>query len=111
MHAAVIAETLTSEGHDVVAVVSTSSLRGTPDQDLLAHAAADDRVIVTENVVDFAALANLWSVERQGHAGLIFTDPKRFDRAMAAYPGNVIVALRTLLANPPDIAPSGIWWL
>lgn len=111
MHAPVIAEALVGEGHDVVAVASTPSLRGTPDRDLLAHAAAEDRVIVTENVVDFAALANLWSVERQRHAGLIFTNPKRFDRAMAAYPGDVIVALHTFLANPPDLAPSGVWWL
>ncbi len=48
--------------------------------------------------------------EGRVHAGLIFMNPKRFNRATLAYPGNLVVALRELLRNPPDGA-SGTWWL
>jgi hypothetical protein len=77
----------------------------------LTYAAAHGLIIVTENVVDFAAIATAWATKGQPHAGLIFTSPKRFNRATVAYPGNLIVELRALLGNPPDIGASGTWWL
>jgi hypothetical protein len=30
---------------------------------------------------------------------------------MFAYPGNLVVALRGLLGDPPEIGASGTWWL
>jgi predicted nuclease of predicted toxin-antitoxin system len=111
MHAPAVAIALRAEGNDVVAVAATPSLRGTPDEDLLAYGAANQLVIVTENVVDFAAIASRWATDGIPHAGLIFTSPKRFNRATRAYPGNLVVALREVLAEPPDIGASGTWWL
>lgn len=111
MHAPAIADALGAEGHDVVAVAATPSLRGTSHEDLLAYAAARQLVVVTENVVDFAAIAARWAADGRAHAGLIFTSPKRFNRASLAYPGNLVVALRGLLGDPPDIGASGTWWL
>jgi predicted nuclease of predicted toxin-antitoxin system len=111
MHAPLAADALRADGHDVVAVAATPALRGTSDEDLLTYAAAHGLIIVTENVVDFAAIASAWAMEGRPHAGLIFTSPKRFNRATLAYPGNLMVALRALLGNPPDIGASGTWWL
>jgi hypothetical protein len=40
-----------------------------------------------------------------------FDDPRRFNRATHACPGNFIVALREFLSNPPIAGKSWIWWL
>jgi hypothetical protein len=111
MHAPAVADALRADGHDVVSVAATSSLRGTSDEDLLAYGAEQGLVIVTENVVDVSVIAARWATERRPHAGLIFTSPRRFDRAMLAYPGNLVVALREMLEDPPDVGASGTWWL
>jgi hypothetical protein len=111
MHAPAIAEALTDEGWDVVAVASTPSLRGLSDEDLLAYAAAEGRVLVTENTVDFATIAARWASDGRDHNGLIYTNPRRFHRATIAYPGNAIAALRQLLHAPPVFGPSATWWL
>lgn len=111
MHAPLIADALTRDSWDVVAVASTAQLRGMPDSDLFTHATTTGRTLVTENVVDFAPLANLWAVQNKTHAGLVITNPKRFNRATLAYPGNLIAALRMFLNDPPINGESWTWWL
>jgi hypothetical protein len=111
MHSPAIADALRTEGHDVVAVAATPSLRGASDDDLLAYAVAQQLVVVTENVGDFVTITGCWATEGRAHAGLIFTSPKRFNRATVAYPGNLVTALRALLREPPDLGASGTWWL
>ena len=111
MHAPAVADALTADGWDVVAVAANPSLRGTSDEELLAYATAEGRALVTENIVDFAVIVTRWAGEQRSHAGLIFTNPKRFNRATIAYPGNLVVALRALLEDPPAIGASGSWWL
>ncbi|MFN0092142.1 MAG: DUF5615 family PIN-like protein [Acidimicrobiales bacterium] len=111
MHAPVAAAALNDEGWDVVAVATVAGLRGTPDEELLTWAANEGRLLVTENIADFAAIAARWTAEHRDHAGLIFTSPKRFNRATLAYPGDLIAALRALLQDPPDLGASAVWWL
>ena len=118
MHAPAVAAALAGAGFDVVAVAAEPSLRGSPDDDLLDHATAAGRALVTENVADYAVLATSGrllatsrAVAGEPHAGLIFTNPTRFNRAALAYPGDLIAALRTFLHNPPVSGESWIWWL
>ncbi len=111
MHSPSIADALTRDSWDVVAVASTAELRGMPDADLLAYATTTGRALVTENIVDFAPLTNQWATENKAHTGLIFTNPKRFNRATLAYPGNLITALRAFLDDPPIDGESWNWWL
>jgi hypothetical protein len=111
MHAPSIADALTKDSFDVVAVASGADLRGVSDADLLARAASSGRALVTENIVDFALLANQWATESRPHPGLIFTNPRRFNRATLAYPGNLMAALRNFLDDPPIDGQSWIWWL
>jgi hypothetical protein len=111
MHAPSIADALTRDNHDVVAVAGVPGLRGLADPDLLEYAAAADRALVTENVADYIPLATQWASEGRTHAGLIFTNPKRFDRASLAYPGNLIAALHRFLDDPPIDGASWTWWL
>jgi predicted nuclease of predicted toxin-antitoxin system len=110
MHAPAVGA-LTGDGWDVVAVAASVALRGTADDDLLAYAATEGRVLVTENIVDFAVIASRWASEERPHAGLIFTNPKRFNRATIAYPGTLVAALRALLEASFVLGPSGTWWL
>jgi predicted nuclease of predicted toxin-antitoxin system len=111
MHSPTIADALAKSSWDVVAAASTPDLRGMPDSDLLAYVTADGRAVVTENIVDFALLTAQWAAENRPHAGLIYTNPKRFNRATLAYPGNLIGTLRTFLNDPPIDGESWTWWL
>lgn len=111
MHAPSIAEALARDSWDVMAVASMADLRGMSDRNLLAYATADGRAVVTENIVDFALLTTQWAAENRPHAGLVYTNPKRFNRATLAYPGNLINALRTFLDDPPVDRESWTWWL
>ena len=81
------------------------------DQNLLARSAATGRALVTENVVDFVPLTWQWTGEGRAHAGLIFTNPNRFNRATLAYPETLMTALRRFLNDPPIDGESWIWWL
>ncbi len=111
MHAPGIADSLAEESFDLVAVAADPALRGMPDEDLLTYATQNERALVTENVADFMPLAAQWAGAGKAHAGLIFTNPRRFNRATLAYPGNVIAALREFLTNPPITGESWTWWL
>lgn len=44
-------------------------------------------------------LAKQWTGEGRAHAGLIFTNPKRFDLASLRYPVTVIDGLREILSD------------
>jgi hypothetical protein len=77
MYPPALARQLRSHGHDVVAVLDVEvGLAAKTDEDVLAWAARNGRCVVTENVSDFARLA------QQGfsHAGLIFVSSRRFPR-------------------------------
>lgn len=111
MHALSIAEVLRSEGFDVSAVAERSELRGTSDADLFELASSTTSVIVTENIRDFAPLAGRWVADQRDFAGLIFTSPRRFNRAAVAYPGDVLAALRHWLSTAPPAGGSWTWWL
>jgi hypothetical protein len=111
MHAPSIAAELTGEAFDVVAAAAQPELGGMSDEELLAYATTELRPLVTENVADFMPLATRWVDEHKAHAGLIFTNPKRFNRATLAYPGNLITSLREFLTDPPITEESWIWWL
>ena len=111
MHGPSVAVELTGEAFDVVAVVAHPDLRGLADEELFAYATTERRALVTENVADFIPLATRWAGEDNAHAGLIFTNPKRFNRATLAYPGNLIASLRQFLTDPPITGKSWIWWL
>ena len=111
MHAPGVAVQLTGETFDVVAVATQPDLRGMADEELLAYAVTAGRALVTENVADFMPLASKWAGEHKTHAGLIFTNPKRFNRSTLAYAGNLIALLREFLTDPPITGESWIWWL
>lgn len=78
-----VADQLRSKGHNVLAVVADPALLALPDDQILAHATATGRAVVTANIKDFMALDAHFRAAGQAHAGLIFVSSKTFpqDRA------------------------------
>lgn len=76
MYPAGLAEALRSRGHDAVAVVERSDLVGRVDTRVLTAAVEDERCLVTENVRDFAVLA-----QEMPHAGVLLVSAGRWPRS------------------------------
>lgn len=87
---------LRAAGHDVRALQEEPDAEGLDDPDVLALAAAEERIVVTRNSRDFGPLAREWAELGRVHAGMILTwsfDHSRFteivdgvERYLAAYP-------------------------
>jgi hypothetical protein len=71
----VTAERLRDRSIDADASKESTALAGLDDDVILTLATLDQRVIVTENVLDFAVLAR-----RAEHVGIVFCHPGRFPR-------------------------------
>lgn len=95
MLSAAIADQLRRRGYDVVAVVEDVSLVSTPDVDLLAHAAKEQRVLVTANIGDFAAIAGDWRTGSRVHHGIVYVAYRIFgqDRSFIGALVDGLVAL------------------
>lgn len=108
MYPPTAAERLRERGIDALAVKESPELTGRDDADVLALAALDRRILVTENVADFAVLAR--TVE---HVGMVFCHPRRFPR-VPHHLGRFVAALAALAVAPPAGLGSGDavqWWL
>lgn len=67
----VIGEALKREGHDVFAVDQRPDLEGMSDEDLLALAVKEGRILITANVRHFLPLVTEKSVKGESHPGCI----------------------------------------
>ena len=99
-------------GHDVRPVSKDPRLEALSDANVLAYATREGRVLVTENVVDFTRLHRYVLAAGERHAGLIFTNPRRFPRDKRAM-GHLLCALDDYLRGLPMDADltDGISWL
>jgi hypothetical protein len=107
MYPPALAQRLRAEGHNVVAVLDVEvGLASKSDEDVLTWAARNNRCVVTENVSDFARLA------QQGfaHCGLVFVSSRRFPRAGSGL-RRLGGALDALLASKRLPGRDGIVWL
>ena len=98
-----IAGQLRRRGYDVVAVVEDVSLISTPDEGLLAHAAEQQRVLVTANTGDFAAIAGDWRAGGRVHHGIVYAAYRTFgqDRSFIGAMVDALAALYRANALPP----------
>ena len=77
-----VGERLTAAGHDVRALDQEPALEGLDDDDVLALAAAEERILVTHNIRDFPAIIREWAGGERSHAGVILVygiDHREFD--------------------------------
>lgn len=67
----VIGRHLREKGHDVYALDEHRELEGIDDEELLALATDENRILVTHNVKDFPDILRGWAEEGRSHAGCI----------------------------------------
>jgi hypothetical protein len=105
-----IAGQLRAKGHDVLAVVSDPALTGLADDQILAHASAAGRALVTANIKDFMPLDARYRAAGQPHAGLVLISAKTFpqDRSFTA---TITTALSALLDQPNPIEAGQVLFL
>jgi Domain of unknown function (DUF5615) len=110
MFSGIIAEQLRAKGHNVLAVVADAALVGLADDQILAHASAAKRALVTANIKDFIPLDARYRAASQTHAGLILVSARTFpqDRTFTAA---IISALSALLDQPSQIQPGQVFFL
>lgn len=112
MHSPRVAAALAQDGFDVVSIGADVERKGHDDVDVMEFAVAQRRVVVTENLDDFASMASAWLAQGGSFPGIVLTPQGRFVRTRGkAYPGSLIRALRVFLADPPVSGDSWIWWL
>jgi len=92
-----IAVGLRDRGHDVRAV-SELGWQSEDDLPLLAQCSGEGLALVTNNVGDFAVIAQRWADEGRVHAGLIFTSDAQWPRRRDMI-GRFVDALDMLLAG------------
>ena len=68
-----IARRLRADGYDIV-TTQQAGRKGAADEDQLAYAASQDRVLFTHDIQDFGSIAIRWSIERRDHAGIYIAD-------------------------------------
>ena len=103
MWSAEIARQLRRGGHDVVAATELAArYRGVTDEVVFARASDDGRVVVTDNVPDFATLLADAASRGEAHSGVVFALRPAFDRSRPGVVGTMTRALgRLLRADEP----------
>lgn len=94
----VIAEQLRDRDHDAVAVAERPELRSMPDDEFLAHATGEWRVLVTMNIGDFARIDATWKSQRRAHAGLMLVPSAGFPQNRS-FIGRLVRALDQAIAD------------
>ena len=88
-----IARELRREGFDVVAVkADRPELEALADREVLRHAAAERRALVSNDVLDFQPIHNRMLADGEDHYGILFTD----DVAMPRNKGSIPLWVQTL---------------
>jgi predicted nuclease of predicted toxin-antitoxin system len=62
---------LQAAGHDVRALDQEPALEALPDEEVLALATGEQRILVTHNIHDFPAVLRDWAQAGRSHAGII----------------------------------------
>ena len=110
MFSGIIAEQLRAKGHDVLAAVADPALTGLADDQILAHATAARRALVTANIKDFIPLDTRYRAADQSHAGLILVSTKTFPQNRG-FPSAVATALAVLLSGTAKLQPGQVLFL
>jgi len=106
-----VAQALRRRSHDVVAVGERRGLLSRPDLDVLVAAAAEGRIVVSENIRDFARLGAHRLPSRQWHHGVVLVSRRGFPGSRDGF-GLLIRALDVLLATHPgddDLVGEVVW--
>jgi predicted nuclease of predicted toxin-antitoxin system len=100
-----IARELRREGFDVVAIkADRPEWEALADREVLRHAAAERRALLSNDVLDFQLIHNRMLADGEAHYGILFTDDVAMPRNKASIPFWVETLKGFLEANPTDEA-------
>ncbi len=99
-----IAVGLRERGHDVLSVHEVPGLRGTPDAVLVELMADEGRAILTNNVVDFMAIAMGMAADELEHHGILLIADATLPRSRNTTGAFVRALHAYLTAHPADDA-------
>ena len=102
MYPSVVAERLRARGHDVVAVTERPELRSLADGEVFTVGERERRTVVTENVTDFASIADSLDERGQTHFGSVLIDPVKYRRGQSRTIGRIVTELDRLLRDHPE---------
>jgi predicted nuclease of predicted toxin-antitoxin system len=105
-----IAQLLARDGVDCVCVADDRLLSGRDDETVLIAAIDQQRVLVTNNVIDFEPLRRNRAALEQSVPPLIYTDDATVPRGRN-YIGQLAAALRQAAADQAVGAYGGVLWL
>lgn len=105
-----IATELVERGYDCRSVAADPLLRERPDDALFAVAAAEQRILVTENVVDFERLRRDRVADTAHVPPLIYTSSSAFPRDRR-YVRRLVEALDGALKTDAVTRHGGVLWL
>lgn len=112
MYSMAIAEGLRRRRVDAVAVTERPELRNISDADLFAAAQQEQRAMVTENIRDFAPIANDYDARGLAHHGLVLVHPGTYPRGSSRTIGAMVSALATLVREMRESEPTSLrHWL
>jgi hypothetical protein len=103
-----VARALRERGHDAIAVAERPELVALGDRELFEVAQHDGRVIVTENVADFAGIDARYREDGKDHCGLMFVLKDGLPRKRAQFVGAMTRKLDTWLTEHPDSGIPGL---
>jgi hypothetical protein len=111
-HPPIIARQLRDRGHDVIAVAEKETLRKLEDRAIWAHALAERRAVVTENVKHFMPIVIESAAARERHFGVVFNSPRSMPRGRETI-GVFVEALDSILSDHPadDALADQVAWL
>lgn len=102
-----LARLLRDRGWDAVPVVEAGRA-GAPDEEQLAWATREGRVLVTHNAGDFAAIAGEWTRADRSHAGIFIARQgpmgwllRELLKALGECPSSAHWTRRVVWAGPP----------
>jgi hypothetical protein len=105
-----IAERLATHGIEAEAVVANPRLRETPDSDLLDHALAAGRALVTNDVRDFERLRRSRTADGVPVPELIYTSDRSFPRDRN-FINRLVSALEATARTEAVTGAGGVLWL
>ncbi|MBV9382288.1 MAG: DUF5615 family PIN-like protein [Streptosporangiaceae bacterium] len=105
-----IAKQLSAKGHDVRAVVAEPELVSLPDEQILEHASAAGRALVTANIEDFVPLDARYRASGRTHGGMILISAKTFPQNRG-YVAAVTSGLLAFLDTPGSIGDDRVVFL
>jgi predicted nuclease of predicted toxin-antitoxin system len=100
-----VARDLRDKVFDAVAVkADRPEWEALPDREILRHATAEGRTVVSNDVLDFQLLHNQMMAEGESHFGILFTDDATMPRSKASTPLWVQTLAGFLETNPDEDA-------